>query len=169
MKGLFRLCLLTTAISLAGSSALQAEDILVRTPYVSPAVTPEVLYLLRRIDARRLAAARAAAQLQTSAAELRPSSAPVVRPVSPVVRPVSWGLRMGSFSAYPAAIYGQTQSPASPMPPASTDQGSYDAPAAAAPVTSTINPYKYAYAGRSDAGFCYASAYNSGYYLSGCF
>src|SRR5258708_27791006 len=55
------------------------------------------------------------------------------------------------------------------MPPASTDQGSYDAPAAAAPVTSTINPYKYAYAGRSDAGYCYGSAYNSGYYLSGCF
>src|SRR5882672_5715685 len=103
MKGLFRLCLLTTAISLAGSSALQAEDIVVRTPYVSPAVTPEVLYRLRRIDARRLAAARAAALSQAAATEVRGPSAPAVRPVSPVVRPISWGLRMGSFSAYPAA------------------------------------------------------------------
>jgi hypothetical protein len=181
MKRFYRLCLLTTVISLAGSSALQAEDSvgLSRTPYVSPALTPDVLYRLRRIDARRLAAARAAALAQATANDVRPAVAPVVRPAAaaqpapavrpaPVIRPVSWGVRMGALSAYPAAVYGQTQSPAPPMPPASTAQGSYDAPAAA-PATSTINPYKYAYAGRADAGSCYGSAYTSGYYLSGCY
>ncbi len=168
MKGLFRLCLMTTVISLAGSVGLQAEDGVVRTPYVSPAVTPEVLYRLRRIDARRLAAARAAALPQVATTEVRVASTPVVRSVSSVVRPVSWGVRMGALSAYPAAVYGQTQSPAPPIPPASTAQGSYDAPAAA-PTTSPINPYKYAYAGRADAGYCYGSAYTSGYYLSGCY
>src|SRR5258707_15196131 len=116
MKSFAGVCLFTVAISLAVVSPSQAEDsvVLSRTPYVSPAVTPDVLYRLRRIDARRLAAARAAAQLQAAAAEVRPTTAPVVRPVSPVVRPVSWGVRMGAFSAYPAAIFGQTQSPAPP-------------------------------------------------------
>src|SRR6185437_12175211 len=112
MKGFYRLCLLTTVISLASYAALRAEDNVVRTPYVSPAVTPEVLYRLRRIDARRLAAARAAALSQVATTEVRAPAAPVVRPVSPLVRPVSWGVRAGALSSYPAAIYGQTQSPA---------------------------------------------------------
>src|SRR6516162_4123590 len=134
MKGKTGTCLWTAAISLAVVSSMQAADA-VLPPRVAPAPArePEIFYRLRRIDVRRLAAARAAA-LERAAAQSRaealahagpqlPKAAaqPRSAPVQPM-RPVSWGARPGSILAYPAAIFGQTQSPAPPSPPASSAQ-----------------------------------------------
>lgn len=181
MKGMTRSCLWTAVINLAIVCPMQAADVVVppRGAPPAPPKEPEVFYRLRRIDLKRLAAARAAALSQAAAQSRAATSLPATTlsqtaavqarsAVQPVVRPVSWGYRLGALSAYPAAIYGQTQSPAPPSPPASTAQPMYDAPTAA-PATSTINPYKYAYAGRADSGTCFGSAYTSGYYLSGCY
>jgi hypothetical protein len=80
-----------------------------------------------------------------------------------VLRPVSWGSRLAVAYVYPTAAYGQyVQAPGEPTPENPAAAGATGYPAG-------INPYKYAYPTRGAGSYYYATAYNSGYYTTGCY
>ncbi|MGE5193011.1 MAG: hypothetical protein ACM3U2_10955, partial [Deltaproteobacteria bacterium] len=81
-----------------------------------------------------------------------------------VFRPVSWGSRLAVAYVYPTAAYGQyVQAPGEPA----AESRAMNSGATSYP--EGINPYKYSYVSRGMGGYYYASAYNSGYYTTGCY
>lgn len=167
MKRSIALSLAAAAVGLAVVPSLFAEDKAPQRSYLyfAPSSSSGTTYRYRPVETPRpkeqVPMRGTAVSQQKAATPVSASAAPAPRAGQQVVvlRPVSWGLRSGLGSFYPMAIFGQVtpieQQPASGTP--------------AAPYASGINPNKYAYASRNDAGMYYSSAYNSGYYASGCY
>jgi hypothetical protein len=155
MKRTMTFCLAATVASLAIVPILHGEENLPPRGYryFTPANGSRTTYRYQPVSGTQPVVRPTAATVQA------PTLPPVGQQV--VLRPVSWGSRLAVAFVYPTAVYGQyVQAPGQPATP------SYDGPYSG---SSGINPDKYSYAGRGPGNYYYASAYNSGFYTTGCY
>jgi|SRR5579872_2184186 len=171
MKRTCIVSLMGVAIGLAVGSPVRADDTFIKPRYLyfparsdSGAASQAQSGDRDRSQANRTAVSATPAQT-AEAKPVAPSAAPSGQPVR--ARPISWGLRHRMGSAYAAANLGQTASSPAPTPAYGSLGYSASSPGAAANAPMAGPSYKYSYAGRGP--YYYGTAYNSGYYASGCY